>query len=218
MLPKLQSLYGLKFNPFRPDVPVEALYTTPTVDAFIRRVELGIADGGFVMITGDPGTGKSVALRLLADRLALYARRHRRHHRAPADPHHGLLPRARRPLRRPAPVPQPLGRLQGAARALERAHLHDPHAPRADHRRGPGGPHHRLHRAAHPRQQGPRHPAAPPLRLRWRRSPARAPAPPRAAAPRQPHPSPPRPRLRLAATSSSPASTTCSRPPAIPAS
>ena len=70
MSPKLQSLYGLKFNPFRPDVPTEALYTTPAVDAFIRRVELGIADGGYVMISGDPGTGKSVALRLLTKRLA----------------------------------------------------------------------------------------------------------------------------------------------------
>src|ERR1043166_9302875 len=69
MTPKLQTLYGLKFNPFRPDVPIEALHCTPTVDAFIRRAELGIADGGFVMVTGDPGTGKSVALRLLADRL-----------------------------------------------------------------------------------------------------------------------------------------------------
>jgi type II secretory pathway predicted ATPase ExeA len=69
MNPKLQSLYSLKFNPFRPDVPVEALYTTPTVDAFLRRVEMGIADGGYVMITGDPGTGKSVALRLLGKRL-----------------------------------------------------------------------------------------------------------------------------------------------------
>lgn len=69
MSTKLQSLYGLKFNPFRPDVPVEALYTTPLVDAFLRRVELGIADGGYVMITGDPGTGKSVALRLLKKRL-----------------------------------------------------------------------------------------------------------------------------------------------------
>jgi type II secretory pathway predicted ATPase ExeA len=67
---KLQSLYSLKFNPFRPDVPVEALYTTPAVDAFLRRVVLGIADGGYVMITGDPGTGKSVALRLLGKRLA----------------------------------------------------------------------------------------------------------------------------------------------------
>ena len=53
---KLQSLYRLKFNPFRPDVPVEALYTTPTVDAFLprrdrhrrRRVRHDL------MITGDP--------------------------------------------------------------------------------------------------------------------------------------------------------------------
>lgn len=66
---KLQTLYGLKFHPFRPDVPLEALYVTPAVDSFLRRVELGIADGGFALITGDPGTGKSVALRLLAQRL-----------------------------------------------------------------------------------------------------------------------------------------------------
>jgi len=70
MTTKLQTLYGLKFNPFRPDIPVEALYATPTVDAFIRRVELGIAGGGYVMVTGEPGTGKSVALRLLARRLS----------------------------------------------------------------------------------------------------------------------------------------------------
>jgi len=66
---KLLSLYGLKFHPFRPDIPTDALFTTPGVDSFLRRVELGIADGGFAMITGDPGTGKSVALRLLAERL-----------------------------------------------------------------------------------------------------------------------------------------------------
>lgn len=69
MNPKLQSQYGLKFHPFRPDVPVEALYISPGVDAFLRRVEIGIADGGYVLVTGDPGTGKSVALRLLARRL-----------------------------------------------------------------------------------------------------------------------------------------------------
>lgn len=69
MNPKLQTLYGLKFHPFRPDVPIEALHITPAVDAFLRRVEFGIADGGFVMITGDPGTGKSAALRLLSERL-----------------------------------------------------------------------------------------------------------------------------------------------------
>ena len=66
---KLLSLYGLKFHPFRPDVPPEALFTTPAVDSFVRRIELGIADGGFAMLTGDPGTGKSIALRLLAERL-----------------------------------------------------------------------------------------------------------------------------------------------------
>jgi type II secretory pathway predicted ATPase ExeA len=66
---KLLSLYGLKFHPFRPDVPLDALFTLPTVDSFVRRVELGIADGGFAMLTGDPGTGKSVALRILAERL-----------------------------------------------------------------------------------------------------------------------------------------------------
>ena len=38
-------------------------------NVFLRRVELGIADGGYVMITGEPGTGKSVALRLLKKRL-----------------------------------------------------------------------------------------------------------------------------------------------------
>lgn len=70
MTTKLQTLYGLKFHPFRPDIPIEALHTTPTVDAFLRRVELGIADGGYVMVTGEPGTGKSAALRLLARRLS----------------------------------------------------------------------------------------------------------------------------------------------------
>jgi type II secretory pathway predicted ATPase ExeA len=69
MLSKLLSLYGVKYHPFRPDVPTEALYVTPWVDAFVRRVEIGIADGGFAMVTGDPGTGKSVVMRLLAERL-----------------------------------------------------------------------------------------------------------------------------------------------------
>jgi type II secretory pathway predicted ATPase ExeA len=66
---KLLSSYSLKFHPFRPDVPNEALFVIPSVDAFCRRVEFGLADGGFVMVTGDPGTGKSVALRLISQRL-----------------------------------------------------------------------------------------------------------------------------------------------------
>src|SRR6266508_801355 len=99
MTTKLLSLYGLKFNPSRPDVPTEALFTTPTVDSYLRRVELGIADGGFAMLTGDPGTGKSVALRLLGTP-SRTSRRRRRHRGTSPEPHHGLLPRAWRSLRR----------------------------------------------------------------------------------------------------------------------
>jgi len=69
MNPKLQALYGLKFQPFR-DMPTEALLATPQVDAFCRRVEFSLADGGFAMITGEPGSGKSAALRILANRLS----------------------------------------------------------------------------------------------------------------------------------------------------
>jgi type II secretory pathway predicted ATPase ExeA len=63
------ALYGLKFSLFRPDAPTEAFYLTPPVDAFLRRVEMGISDGGFSLLTGDPGTGKTIALRLLESRL-----------------------------------------------------------------------------------------------------------------------------------------------------
>jgi type II secretory pathway predicted ATPase ExeA len=69
MTSKILSLYGLKYSPFSTDVPAEALYVTPHVEAFLRRVELGLPDGGFAMVTGDPGTSKSVVLRLLEARL-----------------------------------------------------------------------------------------------------------------------------------------------------
>ena len=69
MRSKLLSLYSLKYNPFRPDVPTEALHPTAAVDTFLHRVELGLADGGFAMVTGDPGTGKTIVLRLLEARL-----------------------------------------------------------------------------------------------------------------------------------------------------
>jgi len=67
---KLLALYGLKWNPFSPELPTEALHVTPKVESFCWRVEQGlIREGGFAMITGEPGTGKSVVLRLLAERL-----------------------------------------------------------------------------------------------------------------------------------------------------
>ena len=69
MTTRILALYGLKFSPFRPDVPVEALYAPAVIDTFLRRIELGITDGGFALLTGDPGTGKTIALRLLTERL-----------------------------------------------------------------------------------------------------------------------------------------------------
>jgi type II secretory pathway predicted ATPase ExeA len=67
---KLLALYGLKWNPFSPELPIEALYVTPRVENFCWRIEQGlIREGGFALISGDSGTGKSVVLRLLAERL-----------------------------------------------------------------------------------------------------------------------------------------------------
>jgi general secretion pathway protein A len=70
MTKKLLQLYGLKWNPFTPDVPPEALHVPARLDSFGWRVEHLAREGGFAVILGDPGTGKSVALRLLAARLA----------------------------------------------------------------------------------------------------------------------------------------------------
>ena len=67
---KLLSLYGLKWNPFGPDVPVEALHVAPRVESFAWRVEQLAGEGGFALVAGDPGTGKSVTLRLLSERLS----------------------------------------------------------------------------------------------------------------------------------------------------
>ena len=65
------ALYGLKWNPFSPDLPVEALFITPRLEDFCWRIEHALVrEGGFALVHGEPGTGKSVALRVLADRLA----------------------------------------------------------------------------------------------------------------------------------------------------
>ena len=66
---KLLALYGLKWNPFAPDVPVEALHITRRIEQFCWRAQQLVGEGGFALVTGAPGTGKSVTLRVLAERL-----------------------------------------------------------------------------------------------------------------------------------------------------
>ncbi len=67
---KLLSLWGLKWNPFSPELPSEGLLVTPRIESFAWRVEQLVQEGGFALISGESGTGKSVALRIVAERLA----------------------------------------------------------------------------------------------------------------------------------------------------
>lgn len=66
---ELLALYGLKYNPFLANIPVEALWAPPELDNFSFRLENLVMDGGFALISGEPGLGKSKSLQLLANRL-----------------------------------------------------------------------------------------------------------------------------------------------------
>ena len=67
---KLLSLYGLKWNPFTPEVPDDGLLTTPRIESFATRLETMAHEGGFALITGEPGYGKSITLRIIEERLS----------------------------------------------------------------------------------------------------------------------------------------------------
>jgi general secretion pathway protein A len=70
MTRSLLAPYGLKWNPFSTELPAEALYLSPKLQDFFWRIEnVHVREGGFALIVGDPGTGKSVVLRALAERL-----------------------------------------------------------------------------------------------------------------------------------------------------
>jgi len=69
MSKKMLALYGLKYNPFCQEVPVSALFSSSALDHFCWRIENQLGEGGFALVTGAPGAGKSASLRILADRL-----------------------------------------------------------------------------------------------------------------------------------------------------
>ena len=66
---RLLNLYSLKFNPFSSQLPVGALWVTPQIQSFCWRIEQQIGEGGFALAVGEPGVGKSAALRVLSEHL-----------------------------------------------------------------------------------------------------------------------------------------------------
>ncbi len=67
---RLLNLYSLKFNPFSSQLPATALWVPPSIQSFCWRIEHQIGEGGFALTVGEPGVGKSVALRILAEHLS----------------------------------------------------------------------------------------------------------------------------------------------------
>ena len=65
----IRALYGLKYNPFLPNLPAEALWVLPEAERFAQRVQALVPQGGFALITGDPGQGKSKTLQWIAQHL-----------------------------------------------------------------------------------------------------------------------------------------------------
>ena len=56
---KLLSLWGLKWNPFSPELPSEGLLVTPRIESFAWRVEQLVQEGGFAyssLAAGRPDT------------------------------------------------------------------------------------------------------------------------------------------------------------------
>jgi len=67
---KLLSLWGLKWNPFSPELPSEGLLVTAKIENFAWRIEQLVQEGGFALVWGESGSGKSVAIRIVAERLS----------------------------------------------------------------------------------------------------------------------------------------------------
>ncbi|MFC1482573.1 ExeA family protein [Myxococcota bacterium] len=62
---QLLAVYGLKYNPFEPDIPTEDLWSPAGVQAFCSRVARQSRAGGFALIEGETGLGKSKLLQLI---------------------------------------------------------------------------------------------------------------------------------------------------------
>jgi len=66
---RLLTLFGLKWNPFLPNIPVLSLWPAPGIEIFLFQIENLVMDGGFALMCGEPGLGKSKNLQYLAHNL-----------------------------------------------------------------------------------------------------------------------------------------------------
>jgi len=62
---QLNAWIGAKWNPFTADIPVDRMHIDDSVSRFCWKAEQLVQDGGYALISGPPGSGKSVALRQL---------------------------------------------------------------------------------------------------------------------------------------------------------
>lgn len=64
-----EGFYRLSKTPFSRDIPCDSLYAPPAFSEVIRRMEYVAKNRRFAVITGECGTGKTTALRCLAEKL-----------------------------------------------------------------------------------------------------------------------------------------------------
>jgi len=80
----LLALYGLKYNPFQPELPAEALWPIPGTETFARKLEMLVAHGGFVSHATPSGRVDSIPTVCTATSRCPTI------DHAGTDPHHGI--------------------------------------------------------------------------------------------------------------------------------
>ena len=65
----IQARFGLTRRPFDKSIATGDLYRWPGLDELTARLEMAKAARGIMLLTGDPGSGKTVAVRRFADSL-----------------------------------------------------------------------------------------------------------------------------------------------------
>ena len=65
----IEARFGLKSRPFDKSIPSRDLYPWPGLEELEARLDMAKRSRGIMLLTGEPGTGKTVALRRFVDGL-----------------------------------------------------------------------------------------------------------------------------------------------------